>query len=88
MSRRTDFPETLTGIVEDLRVRAVEKPWRGSTGYWGVSRKKGRTKYQAIVKVGGKTHFIGCFQTAEEAARAYDAAASQLLGNRARLNFG
>jgi hypothetical protein len=82
------YREALTGIVADFRVYAVEKPWPGSTGFWGVSRKKGRAKYQAMLKVKGRTVFIGSYDTAEEAALAYDEAAKKLFGPRARLNFG
>ncbi len=62
------------------------KEWRGSTGYWGVSKKRGR--FQALFKVGTKTHFVGMFDTPEEAARAYDDAAREAFGSKARLNFG
>lgn len=62
------------------------KEWRGSTGYWGVSKKRGR--FQALFKVCGKTRFVGTFDTAEEAARAYDHAARAVFGSKARLNFG
>lgn len=61
------------------------RPWLGKTGYIGVSMN--RKKYQALYKVNGKTKYVGSFETAEEAARAYDVAASRALGSMARLNF-
>ena len=36
----------------------------------------------------GKTIFAGVFHTEEEAARAYDIAACDILGKNAVLNFG
>lgn len=53
-------------------------------GYKGVSARKG--KFYARVGPAGKVN-IGAFDTAEEAARAYDAKAKELYGPYARLNF-
>ena len=58
MVRQQAQAEKLTLLVAD-----------GSSGYFGVSLKPGRSKpYQAKVRRGGKTVHLGCFATAEEAA--------------------
>lgn len=57
-----------------------------TTGFKGVSPH--RNKYRAQIGDGsGKQAYIGLFDTAEEAARAYDARAREFHGDFARLNF-
>jgi len=59
------------------------------SGYKGAYWKSGnrRNHWEAQVRHAGKCHFLGCFFTAEEAARAYDIAARELFGQFAHLNF-
>ena len=64
---------------------------KNSTGYKGVRLTKSGKKYIARVcqKLDGKTveHYLGTYDTPEEAARAYDAKAIELFGEYASLNF-
>lgn len=69
---------------ENLRNRKVHRT--SASGFKGVRRQNGR-RWQATITAHGRTHFLGMFDTAEEAARAYDAAARQMHGEFARLNF-
>lgn len=60
------------------------------TGYKGVGLKKdqGRVKpYYARITVNKKKIHLGYYETAEEAAKAYDEAALKYHGEFARINF-
>lgn len=59
------------------------------TGFRGVSKVSRGLKFRAYIGAhdGRQTH-LGCYWTAEEAARAYDAAAILEYGDFAQLNFG
>ena len=57
------------------------------SGYKGVSWDKARGKWTAHVCISGKQKNIGRYDTAEEAARAYDDAATGLHGAFVWRNF-
>lgn len=59
---------------------------RNKSGYKGVSRDK-NGRFRATISTAGKQRYLGCFATAEEAARAYDAAAFAERGENTCLNF-
>ena len=69
------------------RARALEPVERAAvaTPYRGV-RRDGRF-FEACLEADGKHRHIGLYRTAEEAARAYDRAAREALGEAAVLNF-
>lgn len=61
-------------------------------GVWRVSEKKisgnrGGSPFEARISINGTQRYIGAFDTAEDAARAYDAYAETFHGAFARLNF-
>lgn len=60
---------------------------RNTSGYKGVSWKKEHAKWGANICFGGKQVFLGYFFCLIKAAKAYDAAAKELHGEFARLNF-
>lgn len=60
-------------------------PLRGR--FKGIDRISKSPKWQARISVNGRRQTIGYYDTQEEAARAYDAAALRLHGEFARLNF-
>lgn len=71
-----------TRTLQNANTRAHKD---GRIGLKGVRALKG--KYQARITVRGKRRPLGCFRTAEEAARAYDRAAARHFPGVAHLNF-
>lgn len=61
-------------------------PRTNTSGYKGVSFRKDIQKYCAYIVKDRKQYRLGCFQTKEEAAQAYNLKALELFGEFARLN--
>lgn len=59
----------------------------GLSSYKGVFWHKAAGKWMSQIKVDYKSIYLGLYVTEEDAARAYDAAASKHFGEFARLNF-
>jgi AP2 domain/HNH endonuclease len=55
--------------------------------YRGVSWNKNTQKFRTIITLQGKKTHVGLYESEEDAARAYDAAAIQHFGEFARTNF-
>ena len=64
--------------------RGVQR--NNSSGYLGVCKHQGR--FKATICADGKTHYLGMYATAEEAAFARDDAAIRLHGEFAATNAG
>jgi len=58
-----------------------------TSGFKGASRNKKGQNWGARIKRFGKYELLGYYDTKEEAARAYDAAAREAFGEFAWLNF-
>jgi len=57
------------------------------TGFRGVSKNRGGCKFSAKLKLQGRGILLGSFDTAEDAARAYDKKVIEIWGADATLNF-
>lgn len=80
--------------ISNLRVASrsqnnqnVRSARNSSSRFKGVTWDASRGKWIAGIKQNFKRHNLGRFATEEEAARAHDAAALQLYGPYAKLNF-
>ena len=70
--------------AENTRNR--RRPITNTSGYKGVSWHKLRGKWIAWIGVNGKNKYLGLFESKDEAAQAYNEAASLHYGEFARLN--
>ena len=65
-----------------------QRPRGGTSAYRGVSLVKARGRWQAQITLpGGTKKHLGRFDSEQEAARAYDRAASSIYGSAAKLNY-
>jgi hypothetical protein len=72
-------------IAENGRNRKLQK--NNTSGFSGVHYAKKAEKWQATIRVNGKVVYLKTYNTAKEAALAYDEAAKKYFGEFARLNF-
>ncbi|MDQ3557472.1 MAG: AP2/ERF family transcription factor [Gemmatimonadota bacterium] len=72
-------------LIQDRGIFGRARPSRGASKYKGVSPYRG--KWQATIRVEGKLRWLGSFETAEAAARAYDDAVLEHRGRSGVLNF-
>jgi hypothetical protein len=57
------------------------------SGFKGVCKRNGYEKYRAVIKSDNVIYSLGDYDTAEEAAMAYDKAAKSLHADFSNLNF-
>ena len=74
-------PATSSQNSQNRRMRSDN-----TSGFKGVYLRD-RGRWVASIWTAGKNRHLGLFATPEDAARAYDAAAAEIFGEFARLNF-
>ena len=67
--------------------RNRRKSHNNTSGYKGVCWVKARHNWEAMIRVNGKSVWLGSFASAEDAARAYDSAALKYFGEFAFTNM-
>jgi hypothetical protein len=72
-------------LIRDRGIFGRARPGQGACRYKGVSPYRG--KWQATIRIEGKLKWLGSFETAEEAAEAYDDAVLEHRGRTGVLNF-
>ena len=75
--------ENLEWVPRSIAVRNTRKMFN-STGYRGVGKE--RNKYRAVLYQGNQKYDLGFFDTAEEAADAYNKKSEELFGKTRSLN--
>jgi hypothetical protein len=75
-------------LCTELENRRNRKAWENSsTGFKGVRWRKNIRKWEATIGAYGTHFYLGCYDTPEQAALAYDIAAIAYHGKFANLNF-
>ena len=72
-------------VPMDYKPKKKKLASNNTIGYRGVSKKGNR--FEARITIDGKLQYIGMFDTAKKAARAYDRAAIQAKRSKSDLNF-
>jgi hypothetical protein len=84
--------DTLDNRRNNLRIcthvqNMSNRRWGNSDGYKGIKFFPKLGKWMARIQFGNKRKYLGLYESAEAAARAYDMAAKELHGEFANLNF-
>lgn len=79
--------ENLRVVSTSQNIAKARLRMTNTSGFRGVTWDSPRQRWVAQIKVDYARKFLGRYYAAEDAARAYDAAARQHFGEFARLNF-
>jgi hypothetical protein len=73
-------------VLREENQRNRGKPKHNTSGYKGVTLRARVNRWEASIKIYGRTQYLGNHVTPEDAARAYDAKAIELFGEFALTN--
>jgi hypothetical protein len=86
LNRQNNRFENLRGASSSLNKYNIPLKSNNTSGFKGVHYCKSKRRFTAQIQVDGKYIHLGRFKTAEEAARIYDAAAVEAVGEFALTN--
>jgi hypothetical protein len=72
-------------VYRSRSIASRKRKTSSKVGYTGVYKEKKR--YRAVISINRKSHHIGMFDTAEEAARAYNKKSKELYGENGKQNI-
>lgn len=82
-----DCMRSIISVKSKVANRRMPPKASNTSGYKGVSYSKDRRKWQAYITIDKKRVPLGRFDSAEDAARAYDDYAKASIGDDCYLNF-
>lgn len=82
--QQNNAPENLREATQSQNFFNSPRPKNNTSGFKGVTQDKVTGRYRAMIGDSGRPRHIGCYQTAEEAARAYMEEARRVAGQFAR----
>lgn len=71
-------------VFRSRSVASRQRKTTSSTGFTGVYREHKR--YRAVISINGKAKHLGMYDTAEEAAVAYNKASKEYFGDEGKIN--
>lgn len=83
---KNNLPENLRACSISLNQANQKLRAQNTSGYKGVTWKNDRSKWVAQITHDGQYFYLGIYDTAFEAAKAYDAAAFRMFGQHAKTN--
>jgi len=86
-NRINNIKSNLRSATRSQNMQNANKIKTNTSGYKGVGWHKSTKKWQAQIQVSGKQMHLGYFNSASEAAKAYDRKAVEFFGEFARINF-
>lgn len=86
--RLNNRPSNLRPATDQQNAGNTKPPRNNTSGFKGVYRHSRGTRWCAQIKRNGETIYLGIFDTAEQAAQAYAAAAYAHFGAYARTHNG
>lgn len=81
-----NHPSNLRAATASQNSMNRRRAINNTSGYKGVTYRKDIDKYTARIQFGGKTRSLGFYNSAEEAGKAYDIAATLLFNEFANVN--
>ena len=79
-------PENLRACSISLNQANQKLSQRNTSGYKGVTWKATKNKWSAQISCSGRYFYLGLYDSALDAAKAYDVAALEMFGNHAKTN--